>query len=114
METVAKVNSLKSVQPKLAPLLYVSVKGCTLEAQLGGVYPPTVTSNIRSDCAYLEVGNIGNSRLIRRVGIVVSTQRAWAAIIAIIAGLTIALSLKIYAGVALPWVLNQAGTHQRS
>ena len=34
----------------------------------------------RSDCAYLEVGNVGNSRLIRRVGIVVSTQRAWAAI----------------------------------
>ena len=71
----------KSVQPTLATLLYVSVKGCTLVAQLGGkVYPPTVTSNIRSDCAYLEVGNVGNSRLIRRVGIVVSTQRAWAAI----------------------------------
>ena len=34
----------------------------------------------RSDCAYLEVGNVGNSRLIRRGGIVVSTQRAWAAI----------------------------------
>lgn len=45
-----------------------------------GEVSPTVTSNIRSDCAYLEVGNVGNSRLIRRGGIVVSTQRAWAAI----------------------------------
>ena len=73
-------NSLNSVQPTLVTLLYVSVKGCTLVAQLGGAILLTVTSNIRRDGAYLEVGNVGNSRLIRRVGIVVSTQRAWAAI----------------------------------
>ena len=41
----------------------------------------------------------------------VSSRIAWATIIVIIAGLTIALSLKIYAGVALPWVLNQAEAH---
>ena len=51
-----------------------------LSGAVGGAILLTVTSNIRSDCAYLEVGNVGNSRLIRRVGIVVSTQRAWAAI----------------------------------
>ncbi len=34
----------------------------------------------RSDCAYLEVGNVGNSRLIQRESIVVSTRIAWAAI----------------------------------
>ena len=39
----------------------------------------------------------------------VSTQRAWAVIIAIAVGLTIALSLKMYAGVALPWALIKYG-----
>lgn len=34
----------------------------------------------RSDCAYLEVGNVGNSRLIQRESIVVSTRIVWAAI----------------------------------
>ena len=34
----------------------------------------------RSDCAYLRVGNVGNSRLIQRESIVVSTRIAWAAI----------------------------------
>ena len=33
-------NSLKSVQPTLVTLLYVSVKGCTLVAQKGGAILP--------------------------------------------------------------------------
>ena len=37
------------------------------------------------------------------------TSEPWAIIIAIAVGLTIALSLKMYAGVALPWVLIKYG-----